>query len=379
MYKQTYFSFYTRGLLPDSHNSLFSLLFLFQMNNHHSKSREDLDDTESIASYDSTGKKKSFRRLCERFAEKTSMQGIPYIHNAKLLWAKIIWTFLLLGAVGGMIFHLKFLFDEYLTFDKSTKIELGFDNLKFPDITVCNTNIIKRAKLHALKQDGDNSENVEKLIELVEDLRPENLAPGMYEDNMQTGSGTNQPNGGGTNTGNTNNQNPPPTQGEQTNPPGQGGNSNPQPTQGQTDPQGQDSNTNPPPTQGGQTSPPGQSGTQAGGQSGAPTGQGGNNNPQPTQGQTDPQGQDSNTNPPPTQGGQTSPHGQGGTQLGGQSGAPTGQGGNMNTENGNTPDPPTPSDITTTRRPRQGGGTRTGRPGSQDAQPPRVSNIYLFS
>ena len=324
MYKQTYFSFYTRGLLPDSHNSLFSLLFLFQMNNHHSKSREDLDDTESIASYDSTGKKKSFRRLCERFAEKTSMQGIPYIHNAKLLWAKIIWTFLLLGAVGGMIFHLKFLFDEYLTFDKSTKIELGFDNLKFPDITVCNTNIIKRAKLHALKQDGDNSENVEKLIELVEDLRPENLAPGMYEDNTQTGSGTNQPNGGGTNTGNTgntNNQNPPPTQGEQTNLPGQGGNNNPQPTQGQTD---------------------------------------------------------SNTNPPPTQGGQTSPQGQGGTQPGGQSGAPTGQGGNMNTENGNTPDPPTSSDITTTRRPRQGGGTRTGRPGSQDAQPPRVCNIHLF-
>ena len=136
------------------------------MDNHKNKSNYD---TNSVASLDSTGKRKSFRRLCERFAEKTSMQGIPYIHMAKLAWAKLIWVLLLLGAIAGMIYHLKFLIENYVLFEKSTKIELGRDNLRFPAVTICNTNIIKRSSL-------DEFDGAETLKELVHDLKPENLA-----------------------------------------------------------------------------------------------------------------------------------------------------------------------------------------------------------
>lgn len=116
------------------------------------------------------------------------MQGIPYIHNAKLIWAKLIWTLLLLGAIGGMTVHLKYLFDNYFEFEKATKIELGFDNLKFPSITLCNTNIIKRSSLESL-------ENATALKKLIAALKPENLAPGNFEAGGNTNQ--NQGNGGG--------------------------------------------------------------------------------------------------------------------------------------------------------------------------------------
>ena len=157
------------------------------------------DDTDSVASLDSTGKRKSFRRLCERFAEKTSMQGIPYIHMAKLAWAKLIWTLLLLGALAGMIYHLKFLIATYVLFEKSTKIELGRDNLAFPAVTICNTNIIKQSLLEELK-------GAKTLKELVHDLKPDNLAkdqsPGGNTGTNQGGNtGTNQGGNTGTNEG----------------------------------------------------------------------------------------------------------------------------------------------------------------------------------
>ena len=187
------------------------------MGNRQNKSN---DDTDSVASLDSTGKRKSFRRLCERFAEKTSMQGIPYIHMAKLAWAKLIWTLLLLGAIAGMVYHLKFLIANYTEFEKSTKIELGRDNLRFPAVTICNTNIIKQRSL-------DDLEGAKLLKELVHDLKPEN-----YGNTGTNQGGTTGPNQGGT-TG--------PNQGGNTGP-NQGGNTGPNTRQGRT---GQE--TTPPP------------------------------------------------------------------------------------------------------------------------------------
>ncbi|OWF34802.1 degenerin deg-1-like [Mizuhopecten yessoensis] len=101
----------------------------------------------SNASLDSTGKRKSFRRLCERFSEKTSLQGIGYINSARLLGAKIVWVILLLGAIGGMIFHLYFLFDQFFAWPVLTKLSLGFSNLEMPAITICNSNALKRSGL----------------------------------------------------------------------------------------------------------------------------------------------------------------------------------------------------------------------------------------
>ena len=148
------------------------------------RSHDNWGSTESL---DSTGKRKSFHRLCERFAEKTSMQGIPYINSAKLPVARILWTLLLLGAVGGMIYHLYYLFDNFLQFPKITKIELGFNNLRFPDVTVCNVNIIKQRSLQYLDESDE-------LVTLIEALKPENVAPDMFPGQGQnSGSDCQQP------------------------------------------------------------------------------------------------------------------------------------------------------------------------------------------
>ena len=121
-----------------------------------------------MASYDSKGKQKSFARVWIRFAEKTSMQGIPYIYNAKLIWAKVAWVILTLVAFGVMVWHLYYLIDQYYAWPKQTKIELGFSNLKFPDITICNTNIVRKSRLEQIPGARD-------LKSVVSYLNPQNL------------------------------------------------------------------------------------------------------------------------------------------------------------------------------------------------------------
>ena len=144
------------------------------------------DEPESDGSSDSADKRKSIRRIGERFAEKTSMQGIPYIYHEKGILAKVIWTVLLLCAIGGMVYHLKFLIENYMKFGKSTKLELGRDNLQFPAVTICNTNIIKQRNLYDLK-------GADALKELVDALKPENVAPFSFENKLQIHSNAGQP------------------------------------------------------------------------------------------------------------------------------------------------------------------------------------------
>ncbi|XP_033736591.1 FMRFamide-activated amiloride-sensitive sodium channel-like [Pecten maximus] len=74
----------------------------------------------SVASLDSQGKKKSFGRVIERFAEKTSMQGVPYINLAKTRGAKIAWTILLICAIGMMVLHLYYLSNQFFLWPKTT-------------------------------------------------------------------------------------------------------------------------------------------------------------------------------------------------------------------------------------------------------------------
>ncbi|XP_067677916.1 amiloride-sensitive sodium channel subunit gamma-like [Haliotis asinina] len=91
----------------------------------------------------SDGNPKTFKRVLIRFAERTSMQGIPYIHTSKTWYAKLAWTVLLLGAMVAMGIHLYTLCSTYFLFDRQTQIKLGFQNLKFPTITFCNVNPVK--------------------------------------------------------------------------------------------------------------------------------------------------------------------------------------------------------------------------------------------
>lgn len=140
------------------------------------KSRDYTEDSKSVASLDSTGKRKSFRRLITRFAEKTSMTGVPYINNAKYLVAKLIWSIMLLAAIAVMTLHLWYLVDQYTSWPVQTKISLGFESLQFPEITICNTNVMHNGRFERYK--GAN-----ELKALIKALQPENLVPNQFDSN----------------------------------------------------------------------------------------------------------------------------------------------------------------------------------------------------
>ncbi|XP_060578294.1 amiloride-sensitive sodium channel subunit beta-like isoform X2 [Ruditapes philippinarum] len=154
-------------------------------------SRDTMKETASNESFDSTGKKKSFRRLISRFAEKTSMVGVAYIDNAKFWWAKIIWSIMLLAALAAMTLHLWYLIDQYTQWPVQTKIALGFETLPFPEVTICNTNIMHRGRF-------DKFSGAKELKILVKELQPENLVPDQFDPNYDpykkpSGNGSTDP------------------------------------------------------------------------------------------------------------------------------------------------------------------------------------------
>ncbi|KAL5005745.1 hypothetical protein ScPMuIL_016903 [Solemya velum] len=99
---------------------------------------------------------KSFKRVCRRFAEKTSLLGVSYINSSKKRIATFIWTFLFLCAMVAMLAHLYYLTQQFFSWPKQTEVTLEFRNLKFPAVTICNVNTIRRSKLHLAKQPLQN-------------------------------------------------------------------------------------------------------------------------------------------------------------------------------------------------------------------------------
>ncbi|XP_048762516.1 degenerin mec-10-like isoform X1 [Ostrea edulis] len=110
-----------------------------------SSSRSDEEDNGSFAN--SIEQRKSLRKLLGRFADKTAMQGVGYINSARYWYSKALWLFLLLVAVGWMVFHLIYLITQFVELPVQTKISLGFNNLQFPAVTLCNMNTVKLSEL----------------------------------------------------------------------------------------------------------------------------------------------------------------------------------------------------------------------------------------
>lgn len=75
------------------------------------------------------------------------MQGVPHIINTRLTYAKLIWTILLVLAIGAMLLHLYYLISQYVSWQKQTKIELSFSNIQLPAVTICNMNVVSKLGL----------------------------------------------------------------------------------------------------------------------------------------------------------------------------------------------------------------------------------------
>lgn len=97
------------------------------------------------------------------------MQGVGYIKSAKLWYSRALWVFLLLVAIGWMVFHLFYLISHFLELPIQTKISLGFNNLPFPAVTICNMNAVKWSRLTDTPLD---------LQEIVAKTDPDQFNPG---------------------------------------------------------------------------------------------------------------------------------------------------------------------------------------------------------
>ena len=116
---------------------------------------------------DAEGNAKSLKRVLTRFAERTSMQGVPYILVSKHPLAKLMWVIFLLVAMAAMILHLYYLFTTYYSYQKQTQVLLGFSKLQFPAVTICNMNAVRRSQM----MEYGNKE----LKEFVQSVRPSEL------------------------------------------------------------------------------------------------------------------------------------------------------------------------------------------------------------
>ena len=91
-----------------------------------------------------------------------------------------------LVAIAAMVAHLYYLIAQFYDWPMVTKISLGFDSLRFPDVTICNTNIMKHSELQNMEGAGD-------LKELIAYMNPSNLAPDIAGSNgvSKNGAGEN--------------------------------------------------------------------------------------------------------------------------------------------------------------------------------------------
>ena len=81
------------------------------------------------------------------FADVTSLQGVPYIKKANRWWSTLFWTLIFGIACTACVLHIGYLSMQYLDHSTSTKTDIGFTNLEFPSVTVCNMNPIRYSKL----------------------------------------------------------------------------------------------------------------------------------------------------------------------------------------------------------------------------------------
>lgn len=109
-----------------------------------------------------------------RFAERTSMQGVPYINTSSTVVGKLLWVSILLICFVLLSGHLYYLCSIYYSYPKHSTVELGFSALPFPAVTFCNANPVRRShlfltskELRMLVSKTDTEEVIKKIVRLT--------------------------------------------------------------------------------------------------------------------------------------------------------------------------------------------------------------------
>ena len=106
---------------------------------------------------------KTFKGVMTRFGSYTSLQGIPFILRAKRWYSRLLWILLFIAALGLTTWQFIEVLQKFLAQDTSTSIKLGYANLEFPSVTICNINPIRQSALN---------ETSPKVMRFIKSLAP---------------------------------------------------------------------------------------------------------------------------------------------------------------------------------------------------------------
>ncbi|XP_059169934.1 degenerin mec-10-like [Physella acuta] len=98
------------------------------------------------------------RGVFANYAETATINGVNVINLASSYIVKAVWGLLLAIAIGAMIYHLYTLIDKFFQYKTHSSLELGFNVLPFPAVTICNVNIMR------LSQSESANDNINNII-----------------------------------------------------------------------------------------------------------------------------------------------------------------------------------------------------------------------
>ncbi|XP_064617274.1 acid-sensing ion channel 4-B-like [Liolophura sinensis] len=90
----------------------------------------------------------SFWDVLRRFADKTSCVGPGNISTSRSWHGRVMWILLFLSAWSLTIYMTHKNFIEYTSFKTRVGVYMGFSKLKFPMVSICNTNPIRRSQIN---------------------------------------------------------------------------------------------------------------------------------------------------------------------------------------------------------------------------------------
>ena len=121
------------------------------------------------------------RTIATRYANNTSLMGVPFINRARRWYSKLFWSLVFLAAMAAMLQQTYKIFEKYYSRKTTTSVSIGYDNLAFPSFTLCNINPIRRSKVY---------EAGGPIAEFVDEISPRDDYGYQWDDDYFSGSGS---------------------------------------------------------------------------------------------------------------------------------------------------------------------------------------------
>uniref|UniRef100_A0A914ELU5 Degenerin n=1 Tax=Acrobeloides nanus TaxID=290746 RepID=A0A914ELU5_9BILA len=104
------------------------------------------------------------------FAEQTSAHAIPRAYNSRSCFKKILWLLLFFICFSAFSFQAVLIIQRFLRNDIIVGVEMKFENIPFPSVTVCNLNPYKNSLARTLGPVQDTLQAFDNAIEKSHDM-----------------------------------------------------------------------------------------------------------------------------------------------------------------------------------------------------------------